>query len=578
MLGSLLSTAKSFSSRSSNSLLLALSAAAITLGVVHEKKSSRFQVPEKEQAQDIITTTSNKASYSNHLKLSPIASAFSPNVTNTSSWISTQPVNYFDPIFSNLFIPAVCIFPLTKLIGSSWHRNLNRFPVLTPMLFAFAASGAYGALHPQIRTQMEGVTTSASVTTSSQKFVPISACPLTPLDMVLQSVQSALESIRNIPKPSLKSRPTTRTVLQTLESSGDETKATLTLTGYKGGTPEEQINQDRAFVIAPFMTDNVKSSLEQTKSINTQDDIYARRLMGVFDGHATSGEKVSEYCVTELPKRLAQKLSERMTLEKQDPQQQDAIVIQALHETFLELDQQAPDADHGGCTASIMLQLGKKLYFANAGDSRTFLCVHQPQSKLTEVVYITREDKPSLPEERRRVQRMGGKVWNPIGGGEPSRVLFLDPLTGDETGIAVSRSIGDRDVGKYGVIPDPTIHVIDLEELIQQRVTKQQNSSTWMSMISKSPTKPNPVDDVHIFAVSASDGMMDILNPTGVARYLVPSLCHTQGEHLLTACETLIKTASDGWTHASPDGKYRDDIAISVMKLRTPVPSTGCSK
>jgi hypothetical protein len=79
-----------------------------------------------------------------------------------------------------------------------------------------------------------------------------------------------------------------------------------------------------------------------------------------------------------------------------------------------------------------------------------------------------------------------------------------------------------------------------------------------------------PIDDVHIFVVSASDGMMDILNAKGIARFLVPSLCEDSGMHLLTACEKLISTAAEGWRRASEDGSYRDDIAISVSKIRTP--------
>jgi hypothetical protein len=154
-------------------------------------------------------------------------------------------------------------------------------------------------------------------------------------------------------------------------------------------------------------------------------------------------------------------------------------------------------------------------------------------------------------------------------GGGSSRVLFTDPVTGDQTGIAMSRSIGDRDVGKYGVIPDPTIDVIDLEELIQERMRKVASSGV-MSMFAFNRPSETSVDDVHIFAVSASDGMMDILNPKGIARFLVPSLCQDSGEHLLTACEKLISTAADGWQRASFDSRYRDDIAISVCKIRTP--------
>ena len=60
--------------------------------------------------------------------------------------------------------------------------------------------------------------------------------------------------------------------LATLGSAGGDDHATLTLIGYKGGRMDDQVNQDRAFLVAPYMG---KTS---------------RRIVGVFDGHGRGGE------------------------------------------------------------------------------------------------------------------------------------------------------------------------------------------------------------------------------------------------------------------------------------------------
>jgi serine/threonine protein phosphatase PrpC len=281
--------------------------------------------------------------------------------------------------------------------------------------------------------------------------------------------------------------------------------------------------------------------------------------------------------MNEVPKKLADKLSKRLS-PNTNSEQHDSVVKQALEEVFCELDRDCPDGEHGGCTASVILQLGHKLFVANTGDSRSFICVHRTKAGSTEIVYTTRDHKPGVPEERARVESMGGKVWIANGPGCAARVLFTDPLTGLQTGLAMSRSIGDRDVGKYGVIPNPTVDVIDLREIIQKRVLDmnlipsvgfdEHNDPVFQDCIDED--KKVLIDDVHIFAVSASDGMMDVLEPKSIARLLVPSLCHENGEHLLTACEKLVSTAAKGWQQASEDGGYRDDIAISVSKIRTP--------
>jgi serine/threonine protein phosphatase PrpC len=150
---------------------------------------------------------------------------------------------------------------------------------------------------------------------------------------------------------------------------------TLTLIGYKGNKIESQINQDRAFCEVPYQIENAK---------------VESKLLGVFDGHAKLGEQVSQHTLSELPKLLATKLG---SIDRA------AEHIQALVEMFVQMDQTAPAGISWGCTASVVLQYGPKVYFANAGDGQSFLVAYRAKSQSVQVVYISREDKPDLTGE-----------------------------------------------------------------------------------------------------------------------------------------------------------------------------------
>ena len=72
---------------------------------------------------------------------------------------------------------------------------------------------------------------------------------------------------------------------------------------------------------------------------------HARQILGVFDGHANLGERVSQYAVSTLPTLLATKLKQQSAA---TPEISDSItddgdqhVQQALIETFVELDNTA---------------------------------------------------------------------------------------------------------------------------------------------------------------------------------------------------------------------------------------------
>ena len=333
-----------------------------------------------------------------------------------------------------------------------------------------------------------------------------------------------------------------------LNSSGTKTEGTLTLIGYKGGPLEVQVNQDRALVVSPFMQDS--------------------KLLGVFDGHANLGERVSQYVVSTLPRMVMQQLNQlddsATTTEK---------VSQLLIDIFIELDKTAPAEVSGGCTATMVLQHQNKIYTANAGDSQSMICVYRHSTKQVQIVYMSREDKPELPDEMARVKAAGGQVYLPVRG--TSRVLYTDPETGMQSGLAMSRSIGDWEVGKLGVIPDPIVHVLDIPELVHSKLSEDCEVLDPDSGLTTEclPEQVDNDDDVYIFAISATDGLMDFATPDVIAQTVAVSLYDKDGPHLLTALEQLIYMAAQGWEQ-SKQGQYRDDIAIAVAQLRIPSSKT----
>jgi len=398
---------------------------------------------------------------------------------------------------------------------------------------------------------------------------PTYGCPVLPRDIAFDThAKEALESIRALyaassstgkngddddaSTDSLSSVDTAASeeALSILGSAGGDDHATLTLVGYKGGKMDDQVNQDRAFLISPYMG---KPS---------------RRIVGVFDGHGRGGEYVSDFTVTKLPEHLASKLGcgKDKTAEE---------VKKVLFDAFVQMDHSAratPEHVTGGCTASVVLQLDDKAYIANAGDSRSLIATYSKSTKETKVVYVTREDKPHLPEERQRVEKMGGRVRLPPQAGGTSRVMYRDAITGGEYGLAMSRSIGDWAAGDVGVIPDPLVDVVDLNELVSGGSSGGGNEQTCtVSEDGEQECLATPAEvvegDIQVFAVSATDGLLDYVGIDDIAKHVALGLYDDEGgTHLFSACEALISAAAGGW-HRHRQGRYRDDIAISVSKL-----------
>ena len=127
---------------------------------------------------------------------------------------------------------------------------------------------------------------------------------------------------------------------------------------------------------------------------------------------------------------------------------------------------------------------------------------------------------------------------------------------GIQLGLAMSRSIGDPEAGKLGVIPTPDITVLNLLETRAEIATKAGVDST----------------DVEMFAVVASDGIYDHVEPDEVASVLASALYDGEkppGKDKwspLIAVEDLIMTSSKRWLE-NLDQAYRDDISLAGSRI-----------
>jgi serine/threonine protein phosphatase PrpC len=534
--------------------------------------------------------------------------------------------------------PAVtAAFVLTTAAVLSWHQPV---PVCRAEKFRFFSSSNKQQQQQQQQQQPEETPLyipekkKDSGDTTLYAACPSYGCPLYPIDVHYntEEYKQALEEMRADKRQVVQSSKASQFLAQHCCRSD---AVTLTLIGYKGGDLQSQINQDRGLIVSPFLiepnTTNTNAETEHNTTITTTPSVQTflslpRQLVGVFDGHAPLGERVSEYAAQQLPELLAQKMIQNTMQRFNNSNNSNnhtcetdlfealsiEITKQSIHEAFVELDQKVPAHPSGGCTATVVLQQGTKLFVANTGDSRSFIvaCRSNPHlssdnptnttnsTSTPQLVYISREDKPDLPDERERVERTGGQVYIPMRG--TSRVVYHDPVTGAPTGLAMSRSIGDWEAGKMGVIPDPIIDVLDTNAIVarileQDAQTKQNGneddeedldavayqevdavgnivseSLTSSSSSTRAPPLPRgEEDDVFLFAVSATDGMMDYLSPLDIARILAHALFDPAGAHPVAAVEHLIFAAANAWQQAK-QGRYRDDIAISVATVRWP--------
>ena len=329
----------------------------------------------------------------------------------------------------------------------------------------------------------------------------------------------------------------------------DQSFAILTRKGYKG--PDVLMrkvpNQDSAIVWKPakVFTDQ-QNDIEKEHFHSHQEDF----LIGIFDGHGNLGHITSKYIADELPKRLGLLNFDGSTSSQMNNSSgisylsTEDNIKKLLEQVVLDINNDVNNGKIGtdnmsGSTGSFILRWGNKIYGVNTGDSRTFVFSVSRKTGVTKILYINREDKPHLPEERSRIEAsQNGRVIQQAG--DSSRVVVFNPNDGGFQALAMSRSIGEgMAFAKAGVIADPIIKVLTVSTIFENE------------------------KDIELFAVAVSDGLLGAMTPEHVVQIISESL-HEKGNDIISLCEQLILLASE---LAAPI--YRDDITIVLSRIKT---------
>ncbi len=302
-----------------------------------------------------------------------------------------------------------------------------------------------------------------------------------------------------------------------------------TRTGCINGVPKPQ-NQDSYLVVNDFACKN-------------------QTLMGVYDGHGSSGHEVSGFVKKVLPAHLESGLPPQLLNNFLPLEQEEPMVRQAFVSAYLGLNsdlrkRQNIDSEFSGTTAVSVLLRGSYAFGANAGDSRAIL--GKKIDSQWSAVPLSQDHKPDDPIECARIEKAGGRV-------EPFRgIAYLDE-SGEAQGparvwmrheqipgLAMSRSVGDFVASQLGVVAEP--------EVIAVPLTKD-----------------------HKFLVLASDGVWEFISSQAVSIIQCVEMIAPLWEvgNIEGACDRILKESIACWKRvsATQEDEVIDDITLILVFL-----------
>jgi len=217
------------------------------------------------------------------------------------------------------------------------------------------------------------------------------------------------------------------------------------------------------------LTDVVFHQFQQkgqgTKKLDCQDtiaiiDSYPETFFffAVLDGHGSSGREASTAASDNFQHYLMDKhlSSIPKLLTNKD---RSNFLNNAFKNTEKKLRKSGIDYSNSGtCCVSVFIQ-GNNCTIANLGDSRAVLC-RWTKDKLA--VELSTDHKPTNKEEKARILKKGGKIEKMMYNNQPAgpyRVWADD----EGPGIAMTRTLGDLQAKKIGLISEPDIKHIELK-------------------------------------------------------------------------------------------------------------------
>lgn len=203
-------------------------------------------------------------------------------------------------------------------------------------------------------------------------------------------------------------------------------------------------------------------------------NIEGFNLFGVLDGHGENGHKVAafarDFIISELSKFFSEhkptSLLEVYPLLKKN---NFSIIKEIYQKADEELSNQNFNSKFSGTTCVIVFQIGHKLICSNVGDSRAILVytseIDDIKLSSTKIYELSHDQKPELPEEKKRIYKMGGIVDQMLDSkGRRNGPFRVWAGKNNYPGLAMSRCIGDLKGKSCGLISEPEIIEYTLDE------------------------------------------------------------------------------------------------------------------
>ena len=189
-------------------------------------------------------------------------------------------------------------------------------------------------------------------------------------------------------------------------------------------------------------------------------------IFGVLDGHGDYGHFASQFVKRYIINRikshpLIKGLDNPKEIYKNLTENGYQIISNIYMDADIQIAKEKFNCEMSGTTCVLVIQLEEHLICANTGDSRAILVYSEsPNDNLasSEVYNLSYDCKPDLPKEKKRIEECGGSVTQMMDEGDIPCGPFRVWIRGEQyPGLAMSRSIGDMDAKKVGVIPNPII-------------------------------------------------------------------------------------------------------------------------
>lgn len=267
--------------------------------------------------------------------------------------------------------------------------------------------------------------------------------------------------------------------------------------GKKISSNIQDFNDSKLYPFIGFSLSHNGQDSEMEEKINQDSVLYEDKIKGVnnfsmfgiMDGHGVNGEKVSQYIkkrVSEYFMKIISKKQKYIFGEGKELQKtvfniknniSNEIEIYEkllqrnfyfIKEFFKKIQKELKNqndfyCDNSGSTCLLLFKIDMRLIISNIGDSRLILIKENIIGSKIYSEQVTIDHKPNDFKEKQRILKMGGDVHQSINNeGSYTGPFRIWEKGKDYPGLAISRSIGDFDSEKAGVISDPDIFIKEI--------------------------------------------------------------------------------------------------------------------